>query len=547
MGKMFINWYSNCNLEYMKQFVLTLHILLLCQIALAQQEFHVFPNISITENGDGSIQKPWDLQTALNQNSTVVNGGDTIWLHKGVYNGRFISNISSTVEGKFITVMPYRNERVILNGNVASNNKQVLEVRGANVTFKDFEVTFLGDFPRHVKEFGFLKVDGINHTSGHDNKFINLKIYNNPGSGFGSWKFTGGSVVYGCKIYNNGFFSNARGSGAGIYVQNISEKTREIENNIIFNNYYMGIEAWSASTNADAAYVKNILLKDNVVFNNGSPGNHYKNNLIVATDDKNGINRATNIKVLDNVFYHNADISNTARGDAASLTLGANSKAPLKNVEVKGNVIIGGNNSLRFDNAENLVFENNLVYAGYVHLNKSILSNISGWTFNNNKYFSKNSRNFRIINHKDYTFDDWKSSFKKDSNSQWNTIKQFNSDAILNVTQNEYNENSFRLALMDVNGESVIVDFSSYNFPPGIKYKIVDVENPNKILSEGTLPLNSKVEFIMHLTEFEKPLHNDYAKKTLSNFGVFEIEFQPENTHAEQSGWFGRFFKWLGF
>ncbi len=531
----------------MKQLLLTLYALLLCQTTMAQQEFHVFPNVSITKNGDGSIQNPWDLQTALNQSSNVVNGGDTIWLHKGVYNGRFISNISSTVEGKYITVVPYKNEKVVLNGNVSSNKKQVLEVRGANVTFKDFEVTFLGNFLRHVKESGFLKVDGINHTSGYDNKFINLKIYNNPGSGFGSWKFTGGSVIYGCKIYNNGFFSNVRGSGAGIYVQNISEKTRKIENNIIFNNYYMGIEAWSASTNADAAYVKNILIKDNVVFNNGSPGNHYKNNLIVATDDKNGINRATNIKVLDNVFYHNADISNTAKGDAASLTLGVNSKAPLKNVEVKGNVIIGGNNSLRFDNAENTVFENNLVYAGYVHLNKSVLSNISGWTFNNNKYFSKNSRNFRIINHKDYTFDDWKSNFKQDNNSQWNTIKQFSSDTVLNVTQNEYNENSFRIALMDVNGESVTVDFSDYNFPTGTKYKIVDVENPNKILSEGTLPLNSKVEFIMQLTEFEKPLHNEYAKKTLSNFGVFEIEFQPESTQAEKSGWFGRLFKWLGF
>ena len=37
----------------------------------------------------------------------------------------------------------------------------------------------------------------------------------------------------------NGYIGKQRGHGVGIYVQNMSDKTRLIENNTIFNNYYI--------------------------------------------------------------------------------------------------------------------------------------------------------------------------------------------------------------------------------------------------------------------------------------------------------------------
>ena len=49
------------------------------------------------------------------------------------------------------------------------------------------------------------KVGGISHTTGVNCKFINLKIYNLPGLGIGSWNSTGGTVIESCMIYNNGF------------------------------------------------------------------------------------------------------------------------------------------------------------------------------------------------------------------------------------------------------------------------------------------------------------------------------------------------------
>ena len=535
----------------------TLYILC-CFVGLylnAQQEFHVFPLDHIqtpgTNLGNGSLEQPWDLQTALSQKKDVVNSGDTIWIHEGIYKGKFISTLQSLTPNTYITVASYKNDKVVLDGNVNSQKKAVLEVKSQQVIFKNFEVTFLGHYARHVKEASFIRADGINHTSGHDCKFINLKIHNNPGSGFGSWKHTGGTLIYGCKIFNNGFFSEVRGRGAGIYVQNISDKTRVIKNNIIFNNYYMGIEVWSASKKASSSFVKNMLLENNTIFNNGSSGGHYKNNVIVATDDNNGINRATNIKLIHNILYHNTAIAKSAKGDAGSLTLGVNMKAPLLDVVVTDNIIIGGNNALRFDNAERTVFKNNTIYGGYVHFYEHGLSNYKTLNFDNNQYFSKNNRNFRVINKKDYTMADWKSMFSIDDNSTWHNIKSFDMKSTLNISKNEFNHNEYRVTLFQKEGQPISVDFSEYNLETASAFKIYDVENLSSVLKSGTLAADRTILFSMDNENFEKPLHNTKAKKTVSNFGVFIVVFEndipSEISTKKKDNAIKRFFKWLGF
>ncbi|OUR90336.1 hypothetical protein A9Q87_13675 [Flavobacteriales bacterium 34_180_T64] len=531
---------------------MTLLFLILNIVGYAQQVFHVFPLNHYatpgTEFGNGSMQNPWDLQTAITQLPSAVNGGDTIWLHEGVYDGKFICTLQSTNAEKFVTISAYKSDTVILNGNVASNNKAVLEVKGQRVIFKNLEITFLGNYSRHVKDKEFQRTDGINHTSGEDCQFINLKIHDNPGSGFGSWKFTGGTTIYGCEIYNNGFFSEVRGRGAGIYVQNISDKTRSIINNTIFNNYYMGIEVWSAGKNAKNSFVKNMLLQDNVVFNNGSAGNHFKNNLIIATDDRNGVNCASNISVINNVFYHNINAAVNAKGDAGSVMLGRNKFSPLKNVTLKGNKIYGGNNALRIHVSDSLVFEDNVVYGGYVHLYKEAIHSMHTWKFNNNTYFSKNTRNFRIIDHKDFTFDTWRFAFNIDSGSAWKNLKQFQSEQVLQVNRNKYDDSDFNVVLMNVQGLDVDVDFSSYNIKEGSDYKIVDIENPNVVIKAGTLNSDAIVIFPMNMVHLERPKHNTFAQKTPSSFGVFRVKFNKDITTSNAPKTvFGRFFKWLGF
>lgn len=523
----------------------------------AQQEFHVFPkdhsDTPGTENGMGTISNPWDLQTALLQKSDVVNSGDIIWLHEGIYNGKFVSTLQSLEPNKYITVSAYKTDKVVLNGNVTSSKKAVLEVRGKQVIYKNFEVTFLGEFSRNESSEGFRNVDGIAHNSGVDCKFINLKIYNNPGSGFGSWKRTGGTEILDCIIYNNGYITKkGKGGGVGIYVQNASERTRIIENNIIFNNFYKGIQVWSANKNSKEAYVKNVLIKNNVVFNNGSPAGAFKDNLIVASGDRNGINIANNIKVINNILYHNTDVSNgQINGDAASLTLGFHKNAPIEDVTVKNNIIIGRNNALRILHAKSLTFQNNVSYCGYVHLESSVLEYTSEWDFKDNSYYTKKNSSFRILKDKDYALEKWRSNFGLDGNSKWKNIKEFDLESVANITRYKHRQHTFKVVMLQKDGEPIIADFSKANLKTGMTYTIYDVENISTVLKSGTLPEDFKITFPMTSTAFEKPLHNSKAEKTLSNFGAFIVEFETQETSGasteKKDNAFKRFFKWLGF
>lgn len=515
-------------------------------ILLAQKEFHVFPANGTVKsgspNGDGSMEKPWDLQTALSQPSQIVNGGDVIWLHQGIYNGRFKSTLNSS-NTNFITVSAFGEDVVVLNGNVNATGSYVLEVKSSNVIFQNFEITYLGYFSRSDSDKDFKGATGINHIFGTC-KFRNLKIYNIPGLGFGSWKATGGSVIEDCIIYNNGCMTAARGAGEGMYVQNQSEDTRIIRNNIIFNNYYKGIEVWSASSGNKKEFVKNVSLDGNLVFNNGIPSGKHKGNIIVASNDKKGVNIAKHINLRQNVLYHNVDfIKNNKLGDASSLLLGFIKNALVEDITVTDNVIIGQNNAFSILHAKSVLFQNNTVYTGYVHFNRSTLPGLQAQSvvMDHNRYFSKNKWPFRILKHKDFTPKNWQDTFGNDRNSAFGNLHDFDVDPVLKVTPLHTNPMHFNVALLEKNGNDVQVNFNDYDIEAGMTYTIYDIENRTVIAKSGKMPKSGKIKFPMALKSFEKPLHNTLAVKSAENFGVFRIEFKkPKKGH-----FFKRLFGWL--
>jgi len=525
----------------MKNLILNLGILFWCLFSFAQQEFHVFPkqnNVTPgTVSGNGSLQHPWDLQTALNQKTDVVNGGDIIWLHEGVYDGRYVSNLRSDIPGKNITIMPVQDDKVILNGNVVSKRTSVLEVRGRQVTFKDLEITFLGEFSRHQTDGNFQKVDGINHSNGAGCKFINLIIHNNPGSGFGSWKQTANTEIIGCMIFNNGYYSTKRGSGVGIYVQNASEKFRLIKDNIIFNNYYKGIEVWSDNRKATEAYVKNIILYNNVIYNSALVTGIPRDNLIIATNDNNGVNIAHNIQVTGNIFYHNTDyLKNELKSGFPSLTLGFNSKAPIEDVTLRDNLILGQNDGIRIQYVKSLIFQNNVVYCGFVRFNKSFYANFNskGWDFSGNRYYTRKNKTIRIQSKEDFTVGEWQKKYGLDRKSVWKPVSEFDLPNVLDITKYEYDDNKYRIVLFSKNEDDVTVDFSNYGLSAGTLYSIRDVEDYSKVLKSGVLEGDKKITFPMKLNRGNK-------NKTLDNFGVYILEFSQQ----KKVGFLNRLFKWL--
>ena len=98
-------------------------------------DFYVSPGGS--SSGNGSINSPWDLQTALNQPSSV-HPGDTIWLRGGTYVGHYLSNLNGTSASP-IVVRQYAGERATLDGNDGTANI-TLDVEGTYSWFWGFEV-----------------------------------------------------------------------------------------------------------------------------------------------------------------------------------------------------------------------------------------------------------------------------------------------------------------------------------------------------------------------------------------------------------------------
>nr|WP_321224875.1 right-handed parallel beta-helix repeat-containing protein [uncultured Psychroserpens sp.] len=536
-----------------------LHILcfIIALSVSAQQEFHVYPVDDLETpgsiEGDGTLAKPWDLQTALSQKSTVVKAGDIIWIHQGTYNGRYVSTLQSNTPNKYITVSSFKDDKVVINGNVDSHLGSVLVIKSKQVIFKNFQITWLGDFSRDEKETGFKSCIGVEHLTGENCKFYNLIIHNVPGLGFGSWKNTAGTVIENCMIFNNGYIAkNGNGIGEGMYIQNKSDEVRLIKNNIIFNNYYKGIEVWSAGKRANYEFVKNITLENNIVFNSGSPAGRFRDNLIIASNDRNGINMAKNITVLNNVFYHNTSGANgSILGDAPSLTLGFSKFAPIENVVIDGNIITGGYNALRILLAKSMHFRNNTVYTGNIQVDPTISKYFKTWQFSSNTFYSNLKKPFRVTKVKDYALQNWNNDFKLDDRSTHLKLSNFDLPKILHLSQHSQNNNNFTLALFDVNNNDVTVDFSNYNFGNELTYKIYDVENPDVILNTGKLSNDNKVVFAMNNKVIERPRHNTKAEKTLSNFGVFIIKFEEyvavETTTEKKENAVKRFFKWLGF
>jgi len=330
-----------------------------------------------------------------------------------------------------------------------------------------------------------------------------------------------------------------------MYIQNESGKTRLIRNNIIFNNYYKGIEVWSASSGKKQEFVKNIDLEDNIIFNSGISAGEYKGNIIIASNDKEGINVAKNITVRDNIFYHNVDfIKNNKLGNAASFTLGFTKNSLVEDVTVKDNVIIGQNNAYNISHAKSAVIMNNTIYTGYVHLEKSSLPSLKSRKVNSNsnRYFTKNARVFRIIKYKDYKFKDWKTEFNLDANSEWQLLREFSVDPILKLKKLNSLKNTYNVVLLDENGNDVAVSFKNETVNEGMMYKIYDIENRTKVVKSGVIGSDLIIEFPMGLKVLEMPLHNTTALKSADNFGVFRIEFSKK---TKRKTFFGRFFDWL--
>jgi uncharacterized protein YjdB len=204
--------------------------------------YYVAPNGSAS--GDGSATGPWNLATGLAGGGGKVRPGDTIWVRGGAYRGGFVSQLNGTAT-QTIVVRKYPGERATIDGN--------LEIFGSYTTFWGLEIT--NSAPASGGR------NGIDFKS-TGSRLINLVVHDVSRSGVGFWNDATGGELYGCVIYNNGTQWNL---DHGVYTNNVTG-TKTFADNIIFNNWTHGIQAYDGHLNQ----LYNLHFDGNIAFGNGT-------------------------------------------------------------------------------------------------------------------------------------------------------------------------------------------------------------------------------------------------------------------------------------
>ncbi len=325
---------------------------------LMAAEFYVSPAGSPT--GNGSLRRPWDLETALDH-PPVLMPGDVIWLRGGVYrkNGQ-VTKFESDLQGapgQPITVRQYPGERATIDGNI-------MQINGGWVNYWGFEIMNShsnrltgesGPFPTAFWSIQNGKTNDL-AVSGFDLrapnvKLINLVIHDSIGGGIGISALAENPEIYGTISYYNGWQGCDRGHGHGIYIQNADPSSARIEDNIFYGNYALGIQA-----TANEFLVDNLHLEGNVMFLNGILARGHQGNLLIGP----ATGQARNALLKQNIVF------DTEGSDSDSVIgyIGGTTDARLIENYFQTSVFFSQNN-------ENLFLASNVFLSGTLFLDRN--------------------------------------------------------------------------------------------------------------------------------------------------------------------------------
>ena len=459
--------------------------------------FHVM--VKGSPSGNGSVNNPWDLQTALSHPDRV-SPGDTIWIHGGTYEGEYQSYLTGSSQAP-ILVRNVPGENVVIDGVKYRDLNGILQIEGENTWYMGLTVT--NSSPERIEYLGqVIDTEGVT-ILGENNKLINCIIHNCGGNGVGFWSTALHSEVYGCIIYNNGSIGPSRGHGHGIYSQN-NEGIKLIRDNILFNSFSLGIHIYSEGGN-----IRGYHIEGNMMFNNGLPGNGFLERHILV----GGGRPAEQITIKSNYLYNRPE-----QYAKSGIQLGYSNA---DNVDAVCSSNILGNCSFYVIKGWNSVlFSNNLVYAYNTSsqlLDFDEYDNITYPDYHNNQYFRGefSSR----------TFDEWKQITGQDQSSSYSS--NLPQKTVTFLRKNLYEPGRAHLAVYNFEKlNAVEVDLSDL-LEAGSGYEVYDVNN----LQAGPIVTGvyngGRISVPMNLTEVEKPQGNvpdeGLFVHTAPDFGVFLI------------------------
>jgi len=474
-------------------------------VATAGDSFHV--TVQGKPEGNGTLENPWDLNTALNRTS-VIRGGDTVWVHSGTYLGVFRSTLRGNAAAPVI-VKAVSDFDVILDGNVASSN-QTLAIEGQYVWYIGLTVTCsnpnrIADGPSPVNT-----KDGI-YFIGRNNKLINCVIRDNGGNGIGFWSPAIDSEIYGCIIYHNGYRGNDRGHGHGIYTQN-AQGTKLITDNIFFNSFGIGIHAYTEN-----GAIQGFKIEGNTFFNSGLPGADFLERHIIA----GGLQPVDRTVVTNNYFYFKPRYP-----AKAGVQFGYSSAN--YNAEFTNNYMVDGS-FYTVRNWRSIQFTGNTMVSTIPDLQLiafDSFSNIQNPTFNNNTYYRGNLASL--------SFQGWKNLTNQDGSSNYFSSEPAETNYF--IRKNQYEAGRANLTIFNwYNSQYVNVNVSDI-LTPGDTYELYDVSRLSKGPTATGVFDGISIAVSMEPTEVDLPnghLPNlNQFEHTAPRFGVFIIKRTKSNSEV---------------
>ncbi len=488
--------------------------------------WYVSPNGSA--GGNGSISNPWDIATALNQPASV-RPGDTIYLRAGKYGGgQYNSELHSYLVGTPvlpITVRSYPGERAIIDAwlQVGCCDGSPNAAAGSYTWFWGLE--FASYNPNRTSgtsgppEWAFQYNHQAVDVWGAGTKFINCVVHDTAG-GISVWNAAGAELV-GNIVYNIGGYGTDRGHGHDYYLQNQAPSVLTVTDNIGFNNFDMGLQAYGSSD----AYVQNFRLKGNIIFNSGVLYGQLVDNLTIG-----GGNGGPSGMLLDNNFFYDTPGLNQGYNELGFLWT-----ARAHDAVVTNNYFIGGNQGIALERWDTLTFQNNKVYSQSGDESMLILrtdQTAAGYNHGNNQYYG--SDRFMVYAACDY----WPcpSAGQSVNFATWMAVTGLDKGSTLTpgaptgswtaVRPNQYEPGRANLVIYNWDLKpSVAVDLSASGIKVGDRYQIRDVENwYNGAVVSGTYtgaPVSLPMSGLTVAQPFGSVPHP--PSHTAPQFGVFVL------------------------
>lgn len=467
----------------------------LFSVDVSSDDFFVTTNGS--EKGDGSLNNPWDLDSALLGHPEVAPG-DTIWVRGGTYHpveepSKYNIKVSGS-EDNPVVIRAYPGERVSIDGGI--------QIYNTNVVFWGFEV-FSSDTDRISEESGS-NPSTYNRPGGILVLNKNVALINNiihdgetgitAQVSIGNY-YSENAVIYGNLSYNNGWIGPDRGHGYGLYSQN-ELGTKYIYENIIFNNF----GGYSYHIYREGGPLKNFVFFGNIAING---------NFLVG-----GLQPTSNIRLDENYTYN------------ATTRLGF-SAVENETISVQRNHFWNVNeNALEVKWWENVRILQNYIYSNDILAFLQFSSFPNNYDWDENFYYSANLRPFNI-NNSIIPWESWKNSTGFDTQSNFYSVLPNKTNVI--VRPNYFEAKRGNIIIQNWSYvDTVSVNITTLGLEIGDKYTIHNAQNFYAETIEGTYN-GGLITIPMKGWTVAKPIGWDepLGENTFPTFGTFVLITKP--------------------